>query len=149
MSDISVIKKYICWVEELADNIDFIDYWYNFYLSDTKRKLDEGKNEDNILSFWCNRWREDFEEYVDQYSPIEGEGYSAGRMFFVYYTDYLITGLHTTSKQIAEHYGKEAFQWIMENEPVLHTIGSNLFLEYFVEQFGLPPNATTVHPISI
>jgi len=44
--------------------------------------------------------------------------------------------LQTPSKAIAEHYGFGAFKWLMERYDQFHTIGTNLFVEYFVEEWA-------------
>ena len=137
--DIIIVMKLQQWAERLSDDIDFIDYWYNFFLSQTKAKLDE-PYKSNLASFWINRWQEDFETYVDKYTPIPGNGfYNEERAWFAQYSQYLVYELQTPSRDIALLYDKPMFEWMMANYHKFHCFGTNLFMEYFVEQWGLPP----------
>ena len=126
------------WAEVLSNRIDFIDYWYNLFLSESKIYIDE-PDKGNLASFWINRWKNDFEIYVDQYKPKEGEGYcETERHYFAMYSQYLVYEFQTPSKNIAQLYGKPMFEWIMKHYNRFHCFGSNLFIEYFVNEWGLP-----------
>jgi len=134
--DYNIVVKLDRWASRLPDDVDFIDYWYNFFLSDAKRGIDD-KEVDNSASFWITRWRTDFEA---EYSPKLGEGFSATeRGWFSMYAQYLVYELQTPSDVIAKHYGKPMFEWLMDCYDAYHTIGTNLFLQYFMEKWGMPP----------
>jgi len=137
--DFYIVRKLASWAYNLPDNIDFIDYWYNLFLSNSKILLDE-PDEGNLASFGVNRWRNDFETYVDNYTPKKGEGFDDwAREYFATYSQYLVYELQTSSKEIAELYGKDMFEWLMSHYNRFHTFGSNLFMQYFIEEWGLPP----------
>jgi len=137
--DYMVTVKLAEWARRIPDDCDFLDYWFNFIMSDVKCGIDD-KNVDNSTSFWLTRWREDFEE---NYTPINGEGFfDYERAWFAMYAQYLVCEFQTPSKVIAEHYGLDMFKWLMDNYEKFHTIGTNLFVDYFVEEWGFPPNVT-------
>ena len=142
--DYMITAKLAEWARRIPDDCDFLDYWFNLFLSDVKCGIDD-KEVDNSASFWLTRWREDFEE---NYTPIIGEGFfDYERAWFAMYIQYLVYELQTPSKALAEHYGFGAFKWLMERYDQFHTIGTNLFVEYFVEEWGLPPGVIT--PVQI
>jgi len=135
--DYMVTAKLAEWAKRIPDDCDFLDYWFNLFLSDVKCGIDD-KGVDNSTSFWLTRWREDFEE---SYTPINGEGfYDYERAWFAMYAQYLVCEFQTPSKMLAEHYGFGMFKWLMERYTEFHTIGTNLFIDYFVEEWGMPPN---------
>ena len=132
------------WAEHLSADIDFIDYWYNLFLSETKAKI-ESHPMNNINAFYWNRWKNDFEIYVDKYAPVPGIGYNGEVRFFLgWYMQYVVYALQIPSRQIAEHYGKEVFQQVLDGWFKYHTFGSNLFMEHFADKFGLPDGVTEV-----
>ena len=134
--------KFYIWAERLPDKIDFIDYWYNLFLSKTKAQI-ESSPADNINAFHWTRWREDFEEFTDGYEPLPGESYSSNmRQWFGQYMQFLVYGLDTPSKIIAEHYGKGVFFDTMEDWFRYHTFGVDQFIQTFTETYGLPPGVT-------
>ena len=137
--DISIVRKLTAWAENyLTDDTDFIDYWFNLFRSKTKIFIDE-PDEGNLASFGVNRWKNDFEIYVDKYMPKKGTGfYGEERCYFAAYSQYLIYELQTPSQVIAELYGKPMFEWLMAHYNRFHCFGSNLFIQYFVEEWGLP-----------
>ena len=136
------VLKFYCWAEQLPNDVDFIDYWYNLFLSKTKAQI-ESSIADNINAFHWTRWQEDFEEYTDGYQPQPGDGYSADmRQWFGQYMQCLVYGLDTPSRQIAEHYGKEVFLATMEDWFRYHTFGVDQFIQNFAERFGLPPGVS-------
>ena len=142
-SDATVFKM-SSWAEHLPNDIDFIDYWYNLFLSETKAKI-ESHPMNNINAFYWNRWRNDFEIYVDEYSPIPGDGFQAEERFFLgWYMQYVVYAMQIPSRQIAEHYGKDVFQKVLNGWFKYHTFGSNLFMVHFVDNFGLPPGVTEI-----
>ena len=133
-----VARKISMWAENLPADIDYVDYLYNLFLSQTKENIDN--NYDCKLSFGWNVWEEDFEGFVDDYKHVSGNTPIGIRRYLVYYTDYIFRGSHLSSREIAEHYGKEVFQWIADNYDLFHTVGGNEFLEHLVYEFGFPPN---------
>ena len=138
-SNQTLLIKYSMWLNGLPKNTDILDYWYNLFLSETKACIDE--DIDNMQAFWYNRWIEDFLEYRDSYKPIvTEEPNKVDGTYLAYYTDYLVSALNIPSREIVSHYGKESFQWIADEYYKLHTFGENLFIELFIEEFGLPPN---------
>ncbi|MCL1863975.1 MAG: hypothetical protein FWF78_10460 [Defluviitaleaceae bacterium] len=137
--DYFVTAKLSEWARRLPDDCDFLDYWFNFFMSDIKRGIDD-KGLDNSTSFWLTRWRYDFEK---EYSPIHGEGYfDYERAWFAMYTQYLVYELQTPSRLLANHYEIKVFKWLLERYQQYHTIGVNLFIDYFTEEWGFPPNVT-------
>jgi len=137
--DYIITAKLAEWARRLPDDCHFVDYWYNLFLSDVKRGIDD-KEVDNSASFWLTRWREDFEL---EYSPRRGQTtYDYQRAWFAMYTQYLVYELQTPSRVLATHYGVACFAWLMERYDTFHTIGTNLFTEYFVEEWGWPPGIT-------
>ncbi|MCL2124384.1 MAG: hypothetical protein FWH33_00155 [Oscillospiraceae bacterium] len=146
-SDITV-SKMGAWAESLADDIDFIDYWFNLFMSKTKARI-ESDPMDNINAFYWNRWKNDFEIYVDKYTPIPGNGYHVEERFFLgWYMQYVVYALRVPSKLIAEFYGKEVFRQVLDGWFKYHTFGSNLFMVHFVDKFGLPPDVVEVHKLN-
>jgi hypothetical protein len=92
-----IVLKLGDWAEELPNDIDFLDYWFNLFLSETKTYLDE-PDKGNLASFWVNRWKNDFETYVDKYTRIPGEGFGAEmQQWFARYMQYLVYALQTPS----------------------------------------------------
>jgi len=135
--DYMVIAKLAEWARRIPDDRDFLDYWYNLFLSDVKCGIDD-KEVDNSTSFWLTRWREDFEE---SYTPIKGEGFfDYERAWFATYAQYLVCEFQTPSKTLAGHYGLVMFKWLMGRYAEFHTIGTNLFIDYFMDEWGMPPN---------
>jgi len=138
------VSKMASWAEHLPEDIDFIDYWYNLFLSKTKARI-ESDPMDNINAFYWNRWKNDFEIYVDKYDPIPGNGrHAEERFFFGWYMQYVVYALRTPSCRIAEYYGKDVFQKVLDGWFKYHTFGSNLFMVHFSDNFGLPPEVTEV-----
>lgn len=134
--DFIVVSKLACWASRLPDNYDFLDYWYNLFLSPIKYGIDD-EDYDNTTSFWLTRWRIDFEK---TYTPITGESFcEEEREWFAMYSQYLVYELQTPSRVIAEYYGKDMFAWLMDRYPKYHCIGTNLYMQYFVEEWGCPP----------
>ena len=137
-NNIRVVRKFSSWAGSLSGDIDFIDYWYNLYLSKTKTRIDSNPA-DNINAHYWTRWQEDFEEFVDGYIPRQGEGFiEADREWFASYMQYLIYAIQMSSKDIANYYGKEVFTQVISSAPAYHTFGVDLFIEHFVDRFGLP-----------
>jgi len=145
--DIWIVRKLAAWAEaKLTDDVDFIDYWYNLFLSQTKTFIDE-PDIGNLSSFGIVRWKNDFEVYIDGYSPKKGVGFCGEeRCYFATYSQYLVYELQTPSKVIAEYFGKDMFHWLMKNYR-FHTIGTNLFMQYFVEKWGLPPGISNPYRV--
>ena len=140
--DYIIVSKLGQWAEELPDTIDFLDYWYNLFLSETKIYIDE-PDSGTLASFWINRWKRDFEEYTDKYTPKQGEGFSGEeRSWFAQYAQYLVYELQTPSKDICSLYGKAMFEWLMKHYNKFHCFGTNLFMDYFIDEWGLPPGVT-------
>ena len=135
----NTVKKLAQWAIALPDTIDFIDYWYNLSLSETKSKI-ESSIANNINAFHWTRWKEDFEEFVDGYKLQPGEGFSEQeREWFAMYSQYLVYELQLSSREIALYYGKGMFVELMRGWFKYHTFGTNLFMDHFTERFGLPP----------
>ena len=140
----TTVLKFGGWAESLPDDIDFLDYWYNLFLSKTKAQI-ESSILDNINAFHWTRWREEFEEYIDGYKPIPGNGYDSEiRLWFGEYMQYLVYGLDTPSFKIASHYKKDVFQSVFDDWFVYHTFGVDQFIENFTERFGLPPGVNSL-----
>ena len=137
--DYMVTAKLAEWARRLPGGCDFLDYWHNLFLSDVKCGIDD-KEVDNSASFWLTRWREDFEE---KYTLIDGEGYfDYERAWFAMYAQYLVYEFQAPSKVLAGHYGPGMFKWLMGRYGQFHTVGTNLYIDYFIEEWGLPPGVT-------
>ena len=135
--------KFGGWAKSIPDSIDFVDYWFNLFLSKTKAQIEEHKA-NTINAFHWTRWKEDFESFVDMYQPFDGVEvyYELERSWFARYMQYLVCGLQLPSAEIARWYGKDQFREIIRNWFRYHTFGGNLFVEYVIsEHGGLPPGA--------
>ncbi|MCL1877405.1 MAG: hypothetical protein FWF80_00965 [Defluviitaleaceae bacterium] len=133
------IVKLETMARRLPDDIDIVDYWYNFFKSKIKEEIDNPEL-NTTTSYSHTRWRTDFEKI---YTPVKGKGYKDyERGFLAQFSQYLILEFQTPGKAIAEHYGKKIFEWIIESESSLHTIGTNLFMQYVAEEWGFPPNVS-------
>jgi len=136
--------KFAEWAKKLPDSIDFIDYWYNLFLSKTKHAI-ETEPMDNINAFWINRWRNDFEKYVDGYKPVPGEGYSRDeRGWFAQYMQGLVYGLQTPGDVIAKHFGKPVFEAVIDDFFRGHCCSMDWFVRNFVDEYGFPPGASQI-----
>ena len=127
------------WAANLADDIDFIDYWYHLSMSRTKHEI-ESDFMNKINAFHWTRWKEDFEEFTDGYQTLSGEGYSsAEREWFAMYTQYLVYAYQSSSSALASHYGIGTYHDIMGNWHKYHTFGVDQFAENIAAKYGLPP----------
>ena len=146
--DFTTVRKLGAWAKSLSDEVDFIDYWYNLFLSETKYKIEESIM-NNINSFHWTRWQEDFEEFVDKYKPITGTEnfYANEREWFAVYMQYLIYAFQIPGKNIALFYGKDVFKDIISDWHKYHTFGADQFVENITEKYGLSPEVTSVKPI--
>jgi hypothetical protein len=123
----------------LPNDIDIVDYWYNFFKSQIKAEIDN-PDLNTITSYSQTRWRTDFEK---NYTPLKGKAYEDyERGFLAQFSQYLVLEFQTPSNTIVEHYGKQIFAWFIERESSLHSIGTNLFMQYVTEEWGFPPNVT-------
>ena len=137
------------WAANLDDDIDFIDYWYNLSLSRTKHDI-ESDIMNSINAFHWNRWKEDFEAFVDGYRVVVGEGYSASqREWFAMYTQYLVYAFQVSSGFIAKHYGKDIYCGIMADWFKYHTFGIDQFVENIVIRHGLPSGVPSVQRLGM
>ena len=137
------------WAANLADDIDFIDYWYHLSLSSTKYEI-ESNYMNKINAFHWTRWKEDFEEFTDGYQIISGEGFSAAeREWFAMYTQYLVYAFQASSSFLARHYGKNTYRDIMDNWFKYHTFGVDQFVENIAIKHGLPPGVVDVNRIGM
>ena len=145
----TIVSKLSGWAENLPDDIDFIDYWYNVSLSKTKAYIDSDiMHRMNAFSFTI--WQENFEVFIDGYVPVTGEGYDIdSRSFFARYIQYLVYAFQMPSKTIAEFYGKEIYKNIVLGMPKYHTMGSDSFVENIVAKYGIPPGVSTVRTIGV
>jgi len=140
--------KFSAWAEELPDDIDFIDYWYNLFLSTTKEQI-EADPTSNVNAFYWPFWRNNFELHIDSYNPIDGEGFFAvERAWFARYMQYLVYSLKLTSREIAGFYSKDVFRDVMHSWFSYHTLGVDQSINTFVERFGKPAEAI-VHPMGM
>ena len=147
--DLIITLKLGQWAEELPDNIDFTDYWFNLFLSETKIYLDE-PDTGTLASFWINRWKNDFEKYVDGYVPIPGDGINPDiRNWVAQYMQYLVYSLQIPSKRIAEFYGKKIFDAVAKMYPKYHCYGVDYFVNSFASEFGLPPEVTSITSVGM
>jgi len=141
--------KFQDWAENLPDDIDFADYWYNLFLSKTKEKIEESPL-NNINAFWWNRWKNDFEIYVDGYTPVPGDGANPHvRNWAAQYMQYLVYALQVPSKTIAKFYGKRTFEAILGMYPKYHCYGADYFVNSFADEFGLPPEVENINSIGM
>ena len=136
--NLTTVRKLAQWATALPDNIDFLDYWYNLSLSETKYKI-ESSIANKINAFHWTRWKEDFEEFVDGYEPKAGDSFNEEeREWFAMYSQYLVYELQMPSREIALYYGKDMYAKLMQCWFKYHTFGTNLFMDHFLEKFGLP-----------
>ena len=147
--EFSTVLKLGDWAASLADDIDFLDYWFSLSLSSTKRDI-ESDFMNKINAFHWTRWKEDFEEFNDGYSMIAGEGFSSTeREWFAMYTQYLVYAFQSSSSCLAKHYGIETYRDIMANWFKYHTFGVDQFAENIATKHGLPLGVATVHKIGM
>ena len=147
--NLGTVLKFQDWAENLPDDVDFIDYWYNIFLSKTKEGIEESML-NNINAFWWNRWRNDFEKYVDGYVPVTGDGINPDiRNWVAQYMQYLVYALQVPSKRIAEFYGKKVFDAVAKMYSKYHCYGVDYFVNSFVSEFGLPPEVTEITSVGM
>jgi len=147
--DYNTVWKFADWAENLPETVDFVDYWYNLFLSKTKATI-ESSPANKINAFFWNRWKNDFEIYVDKYAPITGKSfYPDERNWFAMYMQELVCALQVPSRTIAESYGKECFSSIMAMFPKYHCYGIDYFVGSFVERNGLPQNVEEVIRVNL
>lgn len=132
------VRKLSRWAESLPDNVDFVDYWYNLFLSETLFQI-TAHPMNSINAFGETRWQEDFETFVDKYTPKQGEGYDGEiRYWYAWYLIQLVYAFQLSPKEIANHYGRSMFEDFHNNWYQYHTFGCKLYLEKFVEKYGWP-----------
>ena len=142
--DYSTVMKFYGWAECLPDDVDFVDYWYNLFLSQTKEKI-ESSIFRNINAFHWTRWKNDFERYVDGYVRKEGEGfYPELRNWYAHYMQCLVYAYQISSKSIAEHYGRDIFVSTTQMFYKYHCYGIDYFIRSFADKNGLPADATDI-----
>jgi hypothetical protein len=145
----ATVYKFQDWAQKLPDDVDFTDYWYNLFLSETKEKIEESML-NNINAFWWNRWKNDFEIYVDGYMPKPGDSINPDvRNWAAQYLQYLLYALQVPSKRIAEFYGKKTFGAIAKMYPKYHCYGADYFVNSFAGEFGLPPEVTDIKSVGL
>ena len=147
--EFTTVLKLGDWAGNLADDTDFIDYWYNLSLSKTKFEI-ETDFMNRINAFHWSRWKEDFEEFTDGYQVVCGEGYSASmREWFAMYTQYLVYAFQVSSRDLARHYDKAIYRDIMYDWFKYHTFGVDQFVENIVMKYGLPSGVITVSRVGV
>ena len=103
-----------------------------------------------VNAFDCTIWQENFEEFVDGYVPIAGEGYDPDtRSFFARYMQYLIYAFQIPSRPIAEFYGKHGYERIILGIPRYHCFGSDAFVQEIAEKYGVPPGVKRIETIGV
>lgn len=142
--DFGAVLKFGSWAGSLPETIDFTDYWYNLFLSETKAMI-ESSPMNKINAFHWTRWQEDFER---EYIPVAGDSdtsatedyevISRSREWFACYMQYLVYALQMPSKVIARFYGKEVFISVMSGWRRYHTFGVDHFVAVFADKYGLP-----------
>lgn len=131
-------RKMRRFAESLPDDVDFADYWYNFAVSKTKEEID-GSIINNINAFHWTRWKEDFEVYVDGYTPIKGNGlHDHWRGWFAAYTQPFIDVFDLPAREIFTFYGKEKFTKMLDMYPRAHCYGVDCFIDDVIDEFGAP-----------
>ena len=131
------VEKLGLWAEELEDDIDFADYWHNLMLSKTKSKIDNF--DDQINAFWVSRWKEDFEEFEDKYTPKEGEGYlDYEKEMVAIATQYLVYAYQISSRELAEFYGINLVTHIIENTGRYEFYEAEDVVRDIVKNLGVP-----------
>ena len=123
--------------EKLDSSLDFVDYWYSFMKSKTKERIDDW--DDNINSFWINRWKANFEKYEDKYIPKEGNGHEDWeREAVASVTQNMVYAFQITSKEIIDFYGKGLIICIIKNADRFDHYGPRGVLRDVVTELGLP-----------
>lgn len=136
------VRKLSRWAESLPNDIDFIDYWYSLFKSETLFKITDNQM-NNINAFGETRWQEDFETFVDKYSPKPGNGYDSElRYWYAWYMIQLMYAFQISPAEIADNYGRGMFDDFPNRWYQYHTFGCKLFLEKFVEHYGWPKGIT-------
>jgi len=136
--DYGTVIKFYNWAESLSDDTDFVDYWYNLFLSETKRKIESGIS-CNINAFHWRRWKNDFEIYVDKYAPKKGDSYFPElRSWYAHYMQCLLYTLQISSKEIADFYGEQIFDDVTKMFYKYHCYGIDYFVGSFIEKYGSP-----------
>lgn len=139
--EFTTVLKLSDWAGELDGDIDFIDYWYNLFLSDVKFEIEDDFG-NNINAFHWNRWKNDFET---AYEPQKGDGFSRDkRYWFAQFTQYLIFSLKVYSRDFAIHYKKEIFSKLMADWFQFHCFGVDASIERFIDKYGLHPKAKDI-----
>ena len=138
------VSKLSEWAENLADDMDFLDYWHCLSCSELKNSIDDCIT-NKINAFEWTRWRNDFEK---KYAPIPGCGHcKETRYWFAYFTQMLVYSFQTSSKDIALHYGKRGYAQIMDKWYQYHTFGIDHAISRFVETFGLPDGVSNARKL--
>ena len=139
--DFTTVSKLASWAESLRDDVDFIEYWYHLSLSNTKERI-ETSVANNINAFYWTRWQEDFEEFVDLYKPVSGNGYNRDvRYWFAYAMQCAVYGFQLSSRELAQFYGKPGYKAIIDKWFKYHTFGIDLLIEHLNIEFGIPGGA--------
>ncbi|MCL1883465.1 MAG: hypothetical protein FWF81_06925 [Defluviitaleaceae bacterium] len=139
------VSKLSEWAENLPNDIDFLDYWFNLSLSNVKFLI-ESDIVNKINAFEWTRWQNDFER---EYQPQPGEGYDRElRFWFADFSQMLVYSLQISSKEIARYYGKDKFAMLAEKWYQYHIFGTDHAINRFAETFGLPPTVKALHPLA-
>ena len=147
--DYGTVIKFYDWAENLSDDLDFVDYWYNLFLSQTKEKIESGISR-NINAFHWTRWKNDFEIYVDKYAPQKGDGFFPDlRNWYAHYMQCLVYALQIPSREIAEFYGKSVFDYATKMFYKYHCYGIDYFIRSFTEKYGLPAGTAEILKIGM
>ena len=125
--------------EELADihgdNFDFVDYWYNWFLSPIKDEIDKDLML-GINALWISTWRKRFER---TYTVIIGDALHAEeRYWFGSYMEGLVFAFRCSPKVIGEYYGISTFRELAFGYPMYHCMGYDAFVKRVVKYYGKP-----------
>ena len=131
--------------ETLGENFDFIDYWYNFFLSDLKDEIDRHIMR-GINALWCNIWQEDFEA---GYAVKAGDPLTAARRYwFASYMEGLVFAFRCSPNIIARFYGLDVFAEIAKGYPMYHCMGYDAFVQEIAELYGKPASVNAVERLN-
>ena len=119
----------------VGGNFDFVDYWFNFFLSNVKDEIDKHFLL-GINALWYSIWQEKFEEcyFIKDGDPLTGPE----RYWFASYMEGLVFSFRCSPKIIAQYYGLDGFRRIAEGYQMFHCMGYDAFVQEIITEYGKP-----------
>lgn len=130
-----VISKLKDIAEMIEDNIDFIDYWYNFCIWDEKVRMDSS------FLYWRNAVGPNItlDDFGSVYIAIKNKHpdiTAAMKLWFVNYTQYWIYYRNITSKVFVQFYGISGLETMIYSYSYYHCYGELVFIEEMENRLG-------------